>query len=413
MTHLTRHISLCAVALTSLGLACSLDETDTNGVAGAAGSRSGAGGSGGAASGSGGTASGAAGLGKGGSGGAATAGSSGTATGGAGSAGRAGAAGNGGASGGTAGGGAGGSTAGAGASAGGASGSGGVSAGGAGGAGGAAGGGTGGAGGSSGSTAGGGAGGTGGSAAADPSEGCGKGGRPSGGVVTVTNDHIYTFPTSYDGSEAMPLFIGFHAAGNPIDQIRTLTNGSEFEENYVRAFPKSAGNEWNYNGDLNKVLGMYDDLMANYCIDKSRVFGAGHSSGAQMIVQILARAEPTEHINFKAVAPVAASNYGALSTAIPVMYIQGAMDSERDSDGADVVARFTTANGCSMNTAPYAGVESCMSSGRAVDPGCVSYDGCTVPTVWCSHDDPQYSNTNHGWPCFATDAMYDFFEALP
>jgi poly(3-hydroxybutyrate) depolymerase len=157
---------------------------------------------------------------------------------------------------------------------------------------------------------------------------------------------------------------------------------------------------------------MYDDLLESYCIDTSRVVAAGHSSGAQMIVQILVRADAASHVSFKAVAPVAASNYGAIASPIPVMYIQGAMDSVRNSSGADVVARFTTVNTCSTTTMPYPGVASCMSSGRSVDPGCVSYQGCTEPTVWCSHDDPQYSNTNHGWPCFATAAMYDFFTGL-
>lgn len=268
---------------------------------------------------------------------------------------------------------------------------------------------------SGGSSAGGAAGsaGTGGGSGAVPSAGCGKSGRPSGGVVNVANDHIYNFPESYDGNTPFPLFLGLHAAGNPIDQIQMLTNGSGFEMNYVRAFPKSAGSEWNYNTDIDKVLRVYDELSESYCIDTSRVFAAGHSSGAQMIVQILTHADAAEHIGFKAVAPVAASNYGAITTATPVMYIQGSMDSVRNSDGADVVARFTAANGCGAGTMPYSGVASCMSSGTAVDPGCVSYDGCTEPTVWCSHDDPQYSNTNHGWPCFATDAMYDFFTALP
>jgi polyhydroxybutyrate depolymerase len=256
-------------------------------------------------------------------------------------------------------------------------------------------------------------GGAGGAGAADPSEGCGKGGRPGNGVVTVANQHIYTFPATYDGTKPFPLFIGMHAAGNPIDQIQTLTNGSGFETGYVRAFPKSAGNEWVYNTDRDKVLDMYDELLATYCIDESRVFSAGHSSGAQMIVQILTHADAAEHIRYKAVAPVAASNYGAITRPIPVMYIQGAEDSVRNSDGADVVARFTTVNGCATASMPYAGVASCMSSGTAVDPGCVAYQDCTEPTIWCSHDDPQYSNTNHGWPCFATKAMHDFFTALP
>ena len=51
--------------------------------------------------------------------------------------------------------------------------------------------------------------------------------------------------------------------------------------------------------------------------------------------------------------------------------------------------------------------------GVSVNPGCVAYDGCTAPTIWCSHDDPDYSGTMHGVPCFGIKAMYDFFESLP
>jgi polyhydroxybutyrate depolymerase len=257
--------------------------------------------------------------------------------------------------------------------------------------------------------------GAGGSATAVASEGCGKSGRPSGGVVTVSGDHIYDFPASYDGTKPFPLLIGFHAAGNPIDQIQTLTKGSAFETDYVRAFPKSAGNEWVYNTDLNKAYKVYDELMSTYCIDKSRVFATGHSSGAQMTVQILVHADAAKHFGFKAAAPVAASNYGAIASPIPVMYIQGKNDNQRNSDGAEVVARFTAVNKCQSTTSAYSSVASCSSTqnGAKVEPGCVSYAGCSEPTIWCSHNDPNYSSTNHGWPCFATKAMFDFFGSLP
>jgi hypothetical protein len=95
------------------------------------------------------------------------------------------------------------------------------------------------------------------------------------------------------------------------------------------------------------------------------------------------------------------------------MYIQGQHDNVRNSDGSDVVKEFVTANGCMMSSKPYTTVPACMSSGKAVNNGCIQYEGCKMPTVWCSHDDPQYSNTSHGWPCFATKAMYDFFATAP
>lgn len=247
-----------------------------------------------------------------------------------------------------------------------------------------------------------------------PSAGCGKAGRPASGRAGVQGSHNYTFPASYDGSRPFPLLLGFHAASNPIEQIENLTRGSELESGFIRAFPKSKGSAWSYDADITHVLAMYDDLLAHYCVDTRRVFATGHSSGAQLIVQLLTPAHraDAEHLALRAVAPVAASRYGAVSRAIPVLYIQGAHDSERRSDGADVVREFAAANGCASTTRAFAG-PTCTSSGKQVSDGCVRYDGCRAPTAWCSHDDPAYSGTNHGWPCFATAAMHAFFTALP
>jgi hypothetical protein len=58
-------------------------------------------------------------------------------------------------------------------------------------------------------------------------------------------------------------------------------------------------------------------------------------------------------MNFKAVAPVAASDYGAIVVPIPVMYIQGKMDNVRETTAPHVVARFRTANMCMTTSMPY------------------------------------------------------------
>lgn len=249
-------------------------------------------------------------------------------------------------------------------------------------------------------------------AAANPSAGCSK----AAAADVATADHIYRIPSAgYDGKKPFPLLIGFHAASNPIEQIQNLTKGSDFDKNYVRYFPKSAGTQWSYGSDVAKVITNYDNLIANYCIDLNRVFATGHSSGAQFITQLVNTQHKTDgqHFKFKAVAPVAADPYGAIAGPLPVMYIQGKMDNVRGNDGSATVALFRTANTCGTTSKPYTNAPACMSGTTAVNNGCVQYDGCTVPTVWCSHNDPAYSNTNHGWPCFATKAMYDFFASLP
>jgi len=50
----------------------------------------------------------------------------------------------------------------------------------------------------------------------------------------------------------------------------------------------------------------------------------------------------------------------------------------------------------------------------AVEP-CRSYANCEagLPVAWCTHDEPTYDDTNHGWPSFASRAIADFLFALP
>ena len=248
-----------------------------------------------------------------------------------------------------------------------------------------------------------------------PSAGCGKSGRPEGGVITVAGDHIYSFPPSYDGTTPMALIFGFHANNNPIDQIRNVTRGTPLEANFVMAFPKSVGAGWTLGADAARLDGWYDELVSNYCIDTRRVYATGHSSGAQFIVQLLCRGGEDR---FQALAPVASSAYCASwDHPIPTLLIHGSDDRERantndDANGRKDLAPYLASNSCSMTSAPYAAA-ACNSGGTQVNPGCVSYQGCTESLVWCSHNDPNYSMTNHGWPCFASQAMFDFFSRLP
>jgi poly(3-hydroxybutyrate) depolymerase len=221
----------------------------------------------------------------------------------------------------------------------------------------------------------------------------------------------------------MPVLFGFHgcSSGNKGDASRTeysdLTDGTALATDYVRAIPLStdAGGCWNYNTDIARTKAFYDTVMNDYCVDTSKVFATGHSSGSQFIVQALtgSHSADAEHFNFRAVAPVAASSYGPIATPTPVLYIQGKMDSERNSDGKDVVDLFVSANGCESSSMPLSVMgDGCMSGSTTVDAGCVEYQGCDLPTKWCSHNDPAYSGTSHGVPCFAAKAIDEFFKSF-
>ena len=259
-----------------------------------------------------------------------------------------------------------------------------------------------------------------------PSAGCSNNaGRPENGQVIVADHHYLAFPAGYDGTTPMPVLFGFHGCapvnrGTDIDSTEWMreTNGTAFADEYVRAVPVSAASDgcWRYGDDIDRVKSVYDELLANHCVDTSRVFATGHSSGAQFITQVLLtqHVNDAQHFGFKAVTPFASSDYGAQSGPMPVLYIQGQMDAERgNGDGHEAVARFASANSCGSTSTPYTQVAGCMSGATSVTPGCIRYDGCAATTIWCSHNDPNYSGTQHGIPCFGLTAMHDFFQSLP
>lgn len=265
------------------------------------------------------------------------------------------------------------------------------------------------------------------SGTATPSPGCSKGtARPANGTVTVANNYYLAFPTKYDGKTPLPVILAFHGCGasnrgtslTSTEWMRQTT-GTAFETDYVRAVPISSdsGGCWSYNADGARVSQMFDALLNDYCIDTSHVFGTGHSSGAQFLVQqLLVKKADYDRYKFKAIAPVAADPPSSLAGLMPVMYIDGKMDNQRSpTSAADTVAKFRTTNMCASTSKPYAPVASCKSTeagNPTVDPGCISYDNCKVPTIWCSHNDPNYGNTQHGIPCFALKGMSDFFTSL-
>ena len=247
------------------------------------------------------------------------------------------------------------------------------------------------------------------------SAGCGKSGRPANGKVSVANEQIIDFPASYDGTKPFPLLIALHACGNPNTQWEGLLKGSAFETEYVRLLPNTSdsGQCWNnYNNNSARILKQYDDVLANYCVDTNHVFGVGHSSGAQMLVNVLAHKTDAQHLNFKGVSPVAADPFN-VAIPMPVLYIDGIMDNQRSADSAkNAVAKFRAANMCAETSKAYTPIMGCSSGGTQVDPGCKIYDNCSVPTIWCAHNDPNYSGTQHGVPCFGVKSIYDFFKTL-
>ena len=275
-------------------------------------------------------------------------------------------------------------------------------------------------GGSGGSVSSGGAGGT---RAVKPSAGCAQGSAQ----VTIPNS-LVGVPTGYTGKDPVPVVIAFHAAGNDNTSIQGAFKNSDLAKKYLMVYPNSTSattsnkTGWSLQADKSRVLEVQAAILTQACVDENRVYATGHSSGAQMVAQLLCSGDG----NFDAVAPVASSVYCSKwkNGPIPSLTIHGVQDSERaayglnDGNGAKDIQTYLTSNMCTMTSTPFDPVlTGCTNvktgiDNKPFDDGCVEFSGCAAPTRWCNHNDPQYGTSNHGIPCFGVRAIYDFFESL-
>jgi len=254
------------------------------------------------------------------------------------------------------------------------------------------------------------------------SAGCGVSqGMPANPTTIADPNTILTFPQGYDGSKPFPIVFAFHGANRTNAEMRTVdsrTPGTVLENNYVMAFVKSQGTAWDLGTDYPRVQRLITQVLSERCIDTSHIFAMGHSSGAQFIAGMLGDSRARES-RFAAVAPVSSNNLNNPSwTPVPTLLIHGLMDQERmnDLNGAQDITQYTKANQCSGGTTQV-NIGTCPSIANqaTVNPGCVSYNGCAATTMFCNHNDPNYIQngvpSNHGWPCFANNEIFSFFEA--
>lgn len=242
-----------------------------------------------------------------------------------------------------------------------------------------------------------------------PSPGCG-GGSNDAAVPSAVVDT----PDGYDGVTPVPVLFAFHGAGGSSSSLQGPFARDAKERGYLGVYLKSSGNEWSRQADTPVLDAAYAAVVQNYCVDINRVFAVGHSSGAQMITQLLCANED----RFRAVAPVASSKYCNGWDATAAIVIHGVDDIERggqgenrygldDGNGHKDFAVYHDSNQCTEAATPFDPGGNC---GADIDPGCVEYDDCAARTVFCNHNDPQYGTSNHGVPCFASKVMFDFFD---
>lgn len=172
-------------------------------------------------------------------------------------------------------------------------------------------------------------------------------------------------PPAYDGRTALPIVLDMHGSGGTsAGQARN----SGFEdvakrEGFIVASLQGDGNRWNVPvrdnrpDDVAYVSDVIDDVSAQLCADKTRVYATGFSGGARMSSLLACKLGN----RLAAIAPVSGLRWPAPCTGrtIPVLTFHGLADPQNPYDGKaegrgdewlesvpDALAGWAAHNGC-------------------------------------------------------------------
>lgn len=250
-----------------------------------------------------------------------------------------------------------------------------------------------------------------------PSDGCGKANPQtgsSGGPLMVSGHQYYVkLPTNYDENTPYPVIMMFNPTGNPItwaEQNAGYEKNSAKDE-AIRVYPhmSNQNNGWNQQDEAFFVP-FHEKVLADYCVDKDRVFAAGESSGGDFVAVV-----GCKHGDLlRAIAPTAVKSLGGwfdFSSSgcvgpVASVVIYSTMDNVlAQPAGEQTQSLYHELNQCSDMSEPVTGYTDNMSN-------CVQFSGCQegYPSYLCLHSDPTYSNTYHGWPAFAGDMTWEVFQ---
>jgi poly(3-hydroxybutyrate) depolymerase len=255
-----------------------------------------------------------------------------------------------------------------------------------------------------------------------PSTGCGNVDPPSGALTIETGGEMANFnvylPEDYDPMTPMPLGFGFHGFNNdecgPDDgECRGFKDLPA-----VTVYMKSISAGWEQDEVREQNIAYFQDVLARmkaeYCIDESRVFVAGVSSGGQFVSHLTCRFGD----QFWQVTPVCSGAVqldNCMGTP-PILVIHGVTD-QAGGYGEDTVALFAERNGCSPT--PPAGLEQAKAdlmeafNAQEAEHVCMDWEGCTAnPVRFCLSSQITYDGLTHGWPQIGGQLIGEFQATL-
>ena len=229
----------------------------------------------------------------------------------------------------------------------------------------------------------------------------------------------YALPDTYDGVTPWPLLLELRATNVSAGIAKARSPSKALNQRYVVVAPKTSQDpNGSFEGLMKaQFLAQIEAALAEVCFDESRVFAAGNGSGGRVLTKWLlppasAGAAQVESVPALRAIAVVGAYTGRYNAPTPVIFIHGtALPDSRafsDLDGTKALKLFLTGNACAESSAP-ADVAGCPSADVVMDPHCVDFDGCVAAVRWCQPDDPASNASADPWPCFANEAIDQFF----
>ncbi len=209
-------------------------------------------------------------------------------------------------------------------------------------------------------------------------------------VGGVSRTYILHVPTSYSGTQRVPLVFDFHALGGTGSQEQSSSGYQQIadKEGFLIAFPNGIDNAWNIGpcctnsrdvDDLGFARAMVTAISSDGCVDSTRVYATGFSMGGGMSHYLACNAADV----FAAAAP---SSFDLLvpdeepcmpSRPISVLAYRGTADTEVPYAGGPGPNGRITFLGAQGSFERWAEIDGCTDSPTASDSnGCSYYEQC-------------------------------------
>lgn len=207
-------------------------------------------------------------------------------------------------------------------------------------------------------------------------------------------------PDNYDPSRAYPLVVLLHGCGGGTNNV-PIQNASGDDALLVRG-TAADGDCWDFGNEVNLEFfdAMVDGIGSQTCVDETRIFAAGYSSGSWLMSRLGCQRANV----LRAVGTVAGGdalwNPPECNGEVGALFVHDTQDMDNGISGSESVRdRLLVQNGC--------GAPETLTS-TPIDPSpCEEYLDCPSdgPIVWCATTGEGHMRQDQ----FAAPLMWDFF----